>query len=264
MSSARPGSLGGITRALKSFVHRWILPFGDPRQLASLAFLPKFFFELKRYRSLATRDTVAWHDAHPCLSDRISHTPFDPHYFYQGAWLARRLSHLKPALHVDVGSSVAMVSVLSAGIPMVFLDYRPLAVSLSGLQSVAGNATRLPFQDESILSLSSLHVIEHVGLGRYGDPLDSDGSRRAAGELQRVLRPGGRLFLSVPVGRERVCFNAHRVHAPGTILSYLPSLQLESFALIDDTGRFTEQLSLEAADGLEYGCGLFEFVKARG
>jgi SAM-dependent methyltransferase len=253
-----------MTRALKGIARRWILPFGDPRQLASLVYLPKFFLELKRYRSLAAGESVSWHDAYPCLSDRITRTQYDPHYFYQGAWLARRLSHVKPALHVDVGSSVSVVSVLSAGVPMLFLDYRPLAVKLSGLQSVAGNATRLPFPDDSIFSLSSLHVIEHVGLGRYGDPLDSDGSRRAAIELQRVLRPGGRLFLSVPVGRERVCFNAHRVHAPGTIRSYLPALRLESFSLIDDTGRFTEQVPLEAADRLEYGCGLFEFVKARG
>jgi len=147
---------------------------------------------------------------------------------------------------------------------MVFLDYRPLAVKLSGLQSVAGNAAILPFPDDSILSLSSLHVIEHVGLGRYGDPLDPDGTRRAAVELQRVLRPGGRLFLSVPVGRERVCFNAHRVHAPRTIQSFLPALHLKSFALVDDAGRFREDAPFEAAAHLEYGCGMFEFVKAHG
>lgn len=253
-----------MTPAFKGFARRWVLPFVDPRQLASLVFIPKFFLELKRYRSLAAGESVAWHDVYPCLSDRVTRTPFDPHYFYQGAWLARRLSLTNPSLHVDVGSSVAMVSVLSARVPMVFLDYRPLGVKLSGLQSVAGNVTNLPFASNSLSSLSSLHVIEHVGLGRYGDPLESTGTRRAARELERVLQPGGRMFLSVPVGRERVCFNAHRVHAPRTVQSYLPALRLDSFSLIDDAGRFSEHVALEAADRLEYGCGLFEFVKARG
>ena len=250
--------------AFKGFMRRWVVPFADPRQLASVVLFPKFFLELKRYRSLAEGESVAWRDAYPCLSDRVTSTPFDPHYFYQGAWLARRLSFTKPSLHVDVGSSVAMVSVLSAGVPMVFLDYRPLAVKLSGLQSVAGNVTNLPFTSNSLSSLSSLHVVEHVGLGRYGDPLESTGTRRAAGELERVLQPGGRLFLSVPVGRERVCFNAHRVHAPRTIQSFLPALRLESFALVDDAGQFREDVPFEAAAHLEYGCGMFEFVKAHG
>lgn len=253
-----------MTRTLKGFARRWVLPFLDPRQLASIASLPKFLLEMRRYRSLAAGESVAWHDSYPCLSDRVTRTPFDPHYFYQGAWLARRLLRTNPSLHVDVGSSAAMVSVLSAGVPVAFLDYRPLAVRLPGLHCVGGTATNLPFPDNVVASLSSLHVIEHIGLGRYGDPLDPQGSKQAAVELQRVLRPGGRLFLSVPVGRERVCFNAHRVHAPGTIQSYVRALRLESFSLIDDAGRFTEQVPLEAAENLEYGCGLFEFVKARG
>jgi hypothetical protein len=253
-----------MTHALEEFARRWVLPFTNPRQLASLIHLPRFFRELKRYRSLAVGESVAWHDAHPCLSDRVTRTPFDPHYFYQGAWLARRLASTKPPCHVDVGSSVAMVSILSAGVPMIFLDYRPLAVKLSGLRSVAGNVTHLPFGSNSLISLSSLHVIEHVGLGRYGDPLEPEGSRFAAGELERVMQPGGRLFLSVPVGRERVCFNAHRVFAPRTILSFLPTLRLDSFSLVDDAGRYNDQVSIETAHGLEYGCGMFEFVKLRG
>jgi SAM-dependent methyltransferase len=200
-------------------------------------------------------------DVYPCLSDRLAKTPFDPHYFFQGAWLSRRLAQHRPESHVDIGSSVMMVSVLSAQVPVVFVDYRPLQVNLPGILSVGGDLKRLPFVDAGLASVSSLHVIEHVGLGRYGDSLDPDGSRAAARELARVVRPAGRLYLSVPVGRERVCFNAHRVFAPSTIVSYFSGMQLQGFGLVDDAGRFRNDAPFEAAADLDYGCGMFEFVK---
>jgi SAM-dependent methyltransferase len=248
----------------KTLARSWLLPFVDPRQLASVVYLPKFFGELRRYRRLTTDETVRVADAYPCLSDRLVHTPFDPHYFFQGAWLARRLAQTRPAQHVDVGSSVMMVSVLSAQVPVIFVDYRPLQVALNGIVGVGADITRLPFADGSVESVSSLHVIEHVGLGRYGDPIRAGGARHAARELARVVKRGGSLFVSVPVGRERVCFNAHRVFAPQTIVSYFAGMQLQRFALVDDGGRFREHAPLDAAAHLDYGCGMFEFVKANG
>lgn len=253
-----------MTTALANVLRRWILPFADPCHLASLALLPRFWRDARRFRQLENGDSLPWGETYPCLLDRVSRTPFDPHYLYQGAWLARRLSVTRPPLHVDVGSSVAMISVLSAEVPIAFLDYRPLPVHLPGLQCIGGTVTQLPFSSESIASLSSLHVIEHIGLGRYGDPLNPQGSRQAVSEFDRVLKPGGRLFLSVPVGRERICFNAHRVLSPCTIKSFVPGLRLDSFSLVDDAGRFQERVTVEAAADLEYGCGLFEFVKSHG
>jgi hypothetical protein len=238
------------------------VPIVDPRALLSLAVLPRFLAEFRRYRQLAPQEAVAWSDLHPCLLDRLSKTPFDPHYFYQGAWLARRLHEVATPFHVDVGSSVMTINVLSATVKTIFVDYRPLRVALQGLQPVAGDLTCLPFADKSLPSVSCLHVIEHVGLGRYGDPLNPHGGRWAAENLQRVVRPGGRLFLSTPVGRERVCFNAHRVFAPKTITALFPTLRLESFSLVDDHGRFLERTDLKMAAGLDYGCGMFEFMKA--
>lgn len=115
-----------------------------------------------------------------------------------------------------------MISVLSANVKTIFVDYRPLRARLSNLVPLGGDIIRLPFRTGSVTSLSCLHVLEHVGLGRYGDPINPDGSRLAARELQRVLKPGGTLFLSVPVGRERVCFNAHRVFSSNTLQRVLP------------------------------------------
>jgi SAM-dependent methyltransferase len=246
---------------VRRLVRSWVLPFVDPRQLAGLARLPRFLAELRAYRRAAAGQEVSLRDAFPCLNDRLPSTPFDPHYFHQAAWLARRLARLRPAMHVDVGSSVVMLGVLSAQVPVVFVDYRPLRARAVGLAAVAGTATRLPFADAALETISSLHVIEHIGLGRYGDPLDPRGSQIAATELARVVRPGGRLFLSVPVGRQRVCFNAHRVFAADTIVAMFGALRLESFSLVDDDGRFTADVAVDAAKMLEYGCGMFEFVK---
>ena len=245
---------------LRNLARRWVLPFIDPRQVAAISRLPRFFSEWRRYRRMGGGD-AQFADLWPCLTDRADYTPFDPHYFFQAAWIARQLATAKPALHVDVGSSVAMLGVLSAQFPLVFVDYRPLKVRLDGLNTIAGDITRLPFADASIASLSSLHVIEHVGLGRYGDPIEPSGYVGALRELERVLAPGGQLYLSTPVGRERVCFNAHRIFATRTILNALPKLKMLRFALVDDSGRFQESCNLSGADSLSYGCGMFVLTK---
>jgi hypothetical protein len=104
-----------------------------------------------------------------------------------------------------------------------------------------------------------LHVIEHIGLGRYGDPIDPQGSIKAALELQRIVSHGGKLLLSLPIGRERICFNAHRVHAAATVLTMFPQMELVEFSFVDDDGQYRENETIAAADNLEYGCGLFLF-----
>ena len=245
----------------KDIARSWVLPFIDPRQLASFVRLPRLFAEWSRFRGMAGKTTARFADLRPCLTDRASHTPFDPHYFYQAAWLAREINSFKPPFHVDVGSSVVATGVLSAFVSLLFVDFRPLQARLPNLDSIAADITRLPFADASVQSLSSLHVVEHIGLGRYGDRLDPDGWRNALGELARVLAPGGRLYLSTPVGRERVCFNAHRVFSPMSIAGALPGLKVERFATVDDDGNYMDNAELTGTGNMNYGCGMFCFTK---
>jgi hypothetical protein len=244
---------------MMEFAKRWIGAVVDWRRLVSLRYLPRYAADWFAFRRQAGSWSVKAADSYPCLADRLPTTPFDPHYFYQGNWLARRLAEAKPRQHVDVGSSVLMIGVLSAHVPTIFVDYRPLVVQQSGLTCVAADINRLPFADRSVASLSCLHVIEHIGLGRYGDPINADGARLAAEELQRLVGPGGTLYLSTPIGRERVCFNAHRVFAPTTILSWFSQLQLARFSYVSDDGSLNEDVSPTQALQLDYGCGFFEF-----
>jgi hypothetical protein len=247
--------------ALKQLVRHLALMAIYPRPLIGLAYLPKYIGHWMRFSNLNEGDQLRLVDAYPNLGDWVTSTPFDPHYFYQAAWLARQLASDPPARHLDIGSDVRLIGTLSAFVSTEFMDFRPLDATLPGLNCTSGDITALPMADDSVLSLSCLHVVEHIGLGRYGDPIDPEGSRKAIAELTRVLAPGGSLFLSLPVGRERVCFNAHRVFAPKTILELSGKLKLASFALVDDTGRFWPDCSLSQANDLDYGCGMFVLKK---
>ncbi|MBK8015736.1 MAG: DUF268 domain-containing protein [Betaproteobacteria bacterium] len=239
---------------------RWSGIAVNARGLLSLHRLPRFLSQWRRYSASADMPAPLL-DSYPCLSDATPRTPFDPHYFHQAAWLARCLAQARPARHVDIGSDVGMIAVLSAFVPVEFVDYRPIEVELSGLTPKAGNLTALQMPEGSIASLSCLHVIEHVGLARYGDPLDPAAHLQAASELARVLAPGGNLYVSMPVGRERTCFNAHRVFSRATVERMFGSLRLESVSLVDDAGGLRAAASHDEVDACDYGCGLFQFRK---
>ena len=213
----------------------------------------------RHYRELPGAAPLRLRDADPKLTDRVGVAPFDPHYFRQDIWAARQVAALAPDRHVDVGSRIELVGFLTVICPVTFVDIRPLEVEVTDLHMLAGSILDLPFEDRSIPSLSCLHVAEHIGLGRYGDPLDPDGSRRAAAELQRVLAPGGELLFSGPVGAPRVCFNAHRVHDPLTVLEWFDELDLVGFAGIDDDSRFSTEIAPADLRGQRYACGMYRF-----
>lgn len=203
-----------------------------------------------------------WKDRWTCLNDATSITPFDPHYLYHTAWAARVLAATRPQKHVDVSSCLRFASIASAFVPIDFYDYRPAELRLSGLTPKHADMTALPFATNSIPSLSCMHVVEHIGLGRYGDPLDPQGDLKAMRELCRVLAPKGHLLFVVPIGgTARIQYNAHRIYTYPQLTEIFSELVLEEFALITDSGDFIEKAHMHDAEMQKYGCGCFLFHK---
>ncbi len=198
------------------------------------------------------------------LNDRTKTTSYDGHYVLHTACAARILAKTRPAKHVDISSSLYFSAIVSAFVPVDFYDYRPVFMNLSNLNSRPGDLMSLPFKNDSVESISCMHTIEHIGLGRYGDPLDPDGDLKAIAELKRVTAKGGDLLFVSPVGKPKLMFNGHRIYAYGQIIEYFKDFDLKGFSLIPDS-VLKDGIIMNADPALvekqNYGCGCFWFKK---
>ncbi len=223
--------------------------------------LLNFHSSYKKYKSLTNTGELSALDLYPCISDDTPTTPFDAHYFYQGVWAFNRIKESGVKDHVDVGSEIRWVGLLSAIANVTFIDIRTFKIDIKNLVVKKGSLLEMPFESNSLDSLSCMHVAEHVGLGRYGDALDPDGTKKACKELTRILAIDGNLFFSLPVGKQKTCFNAHRIHSPQTIIDYFMGLKLIELSGVTDSGRFIENIDMDILENSNYACGLFRFKK---
>lgn len=222
----------------------------------------RFFKEWQQFVSMGGK--AAFEELHPCLFDLTPNTQSGGgHYFYQDIWALHKLAEFQPIEHHDVGSRFdGFVGQATAICPIVCWDIRPPNFQLPRFEFRAGSILELPVPDQSLISISCLHVIEHIGLGRYGDALDPEGTEKAMRELMRVLAPGGQLLLSMPIGQERTCFNAQRIWHPESPMRLLNKLTLAEFKAVDDQGNFLQTVSPSELANAKYGCGLYRFIRS--
>lgn len=230
--------------------------------------MKKFKGEFVAFKQCAqktkSRFTLSEEDFHPCLDDNTTNTGFDRHYLYHVAWAVRKVKEINPAFHIDFSSSLYFCTTLSAFIPVHFYDFRPAMLGLSGLKSEAGDLTKISFADNSVDSLSCMHTVEHVGLGRYGDPMDYNGDLKAIAELKRVVKPGGSLLFVTPVGKPKIAYNAHRIYSFEQITEYFSGFELKEFSLIPDhekDGGLIQNADPSMVPQQNYACGCFWFIK---
>lgn len=212
----------------------------------------------------SNRFSIKFFDFYPQIKDKTVTTGFDRHYVYHTSWAARKVKEISPVKHVDISSSLYFCGIVSAFVDVDFYDYRPADLHLSGLKSLKGDLHNLPFTSNTIESISCMHTIEHIGLGRYGDPIDAEGDIKAIEELKRVVTTGGSLLFVTPVGKPKIEFNAHRIYSYEQIISYFEGFELKEFSMIPEHGEHGGIIS-HASPALvskeNYACGCFWFIK---
>lgn len=203
----------------------------------------------------------------PVIKDKYSYAGVIGNYFWQDLWAAKLIIKSGIKHHFDIGSRLDgfIAHLLAADIDVTMIDVREFPGTVDRLHTIVDDATSLSqVSDNSIESMSALCSLEHFGLGRYGDPVDPEACFKCFDHIQRKLKKGGRLYLSLPIGKERVEFNAHRVFYANTVKECFSQLQLNEFACTAE-GKIEYYVDIHKYDddmhNGEYRYGLFFFTK---
>jgi len=197
---------------------------------------------------------------HPYLFDKDDQGLKLEYFHLQDLWAFKKISENKILTLVDVGSNLSFITYVSALSKIQCIDIRQHNIYLDNVEFKIGDVNKLPFDDESVDHLSSLSVIEHIGLGRYGDKIDVLGMENSVKEFCRVLKKGGNLIISFPIGKKNIIeFNAHRI----CNLNYVNKL-FQNFNLIEETyifkSKYNSRKEFENQNEPD-GIGCFHFTK---
>jgi hypothetical protein len=207
---------------------------------------------------------------YPCLHDWFEEGGTSKSdYFWQDLYVARKIHAAAPPRHVDVGSRLdGFVAHVAAFREIEVFDIRPITTLIPGIQFRQADLTEpCDAYSDYCESLSCLHALEHFGLGRYGDPIDAQGHLKGLVNMVSMLKPGGTLYLSIPIGIERVEFNAHRIFNPVVFVDIAATtgLTLKDFAWFEPEQNIvvSKDIShdLKCLGERSHNLGIFTFVK---
>lgn len=229
-----------------------------------------FFGEdVKRYAAQNLRPNFAINEQYmwPVIKDKYAMAGTINNYFWQDLWAARLIYKTNVKKHFDIGSRIDgfIAHLLSMDIDVTLIDIREFPGEVEKLHTIVDDATTLrQIQDDTIESMSALCSLEHFGLGRYGDTIDPEACFRCFGEIQKKIKKGGNLYISLPIGKERVEFNAHRVFFANTIVEEFHMMELVEFSCTAQ-GKIEYNVELHKYDddthNGNFRYGLFHFMK---
>jgi SAM-dependent methyltransferase len=234
--------------------------------------LPSYLIDFYKFkRDIQNNGEFPISGIYPCLKDRYDNSgSAGGHYFHQDMIVAKKIYENNPKIHLDIGSRIdGFVAHVAVFRPIYVVDIRPQTDSIGNIYFIQQDFMLPLAKDkyEYCDSLSCLHAMEHFGLGRYGDTINYNGHIFGMENLYHLLKKHGKLYFSVPIGRQRIEFNAQRVFSVQYLLNQFKNrYHIDSFSFVDDSGNLHENVQLLPLDidnnfGCRYGYGIFEMSK---
>lgn len=236
--------------------------------LRGIPYYIKSYFKIRRQRK--DNQDFPFGQAYPVFNDRYEASGvMSGHYFHQDLYVAKKIFKNNPEHHLDIGSRtdgfVAHVAVFRE---IEVIDIREQKSKVENITFRQADLMQLPSELINYCdSVSALHSLEHFGLGRYNDPIDYYGFQKAIENITRILKPEGKFYFSVPIGKQRIEFNAQRVFSVEFLFNLLKEkFIITEFSFIDDAGNFNENYlitpeNLKTNFNCKLGCGIFVLIK---
>ncbi|MDR3287671.1 MAG: DUF268 domain-containing protein [Prevotellaceae bacterium] len=207
---------------------------------------------------------------YPCVGDKFAQSgSTSGAYFLQDIYVAREIYKANPQKHIDIASRIdGFVAHVAVFREIEIFDIRPLKVCDKNMGFRQANLMDLNnLYINYCDSISCLHSIEHFGLGRYGDPIDPNGHLKGIENIAKILKTNGIFYFSVPLGKNRVEFNAQRVFSLRYLLDWvMEKFKIIKFSYIDDDFMLHENVDITEETinndcGCKCGCAIFTLQK---
>lgn len=193
-------------------------------------------FTTKRARGDEVRATV--------FSERLVEYPLLYHYL--------DLAPGQKVLDFGCVESLLPLQLCSLGLQVTGMDFRPYPFTHTNFNFIQGDILQWHPPADCFDAVVTISVIEHVGLAGYGDPESVQGDKIAVRKLLHALKPGGRLYLTVPVGKARTVGDYYRVYDAASLRELVPNIEV--IRVFGKDGRYAQwrETDLEQVGSLVY------------
>ena len=197
-------------------------------------------------------------------------------------WLAGKIFHLVvnervadyPFVHQNIGiglngkgrildvgchGSKLVIELASLGYETYGIDVIEYTLEHPNFTFVQGDICKTPFPYDFFDAVTAVSIIEHIGLGRWGDPIYSDGDKKAMKEIKRILKPGGKAIITVPFGKGTIVYrkeiSLHRVYDSQTLTGLFSDsgLEIVKLNILVKKGEMYVPAPLSEAENIESG-----------
>ena len=244
---------GGISKAVDKSQQ-------SKRQLKYMPITETINYTVKNRKLLFLNFSLRWFllNKMPLLAEKLFHTVIseriaDYAYVHQNIGLDGKGRILDVGCH---GSKLP-IELASLGYEVWGIDVEDYPLEHPNFAFVQGDICQTPFPDDFFDCVTLVSTLEHIGLGRYKDPLYSDGDKKAIDEIHRILNAGGKTIVTVPFGKRAVVYRKevplHRVYDFPRLTEIFCKFKVEKIEYLVKTEGNWFKATLSEAKDIESG-----------